>query len=74
MKEYMMKVNEDVETYIVTSKDDNDVVVMSKNAYESLSETVYLLQSPKNAKRLLESIEELEAGGGIEKPLLEEEE
>jgi len=34
--------------------------------YEALEETAYLLRSPKNVRRLLESVEELESGGGKE--------
>jgi len=36
-----------------------------------LQETAYLLRVPKNARRLLESVAELEQGGGQEKDLLE---
>lgn len=37
----------------------------------SIEETLYLLRSPANAKRLLESIGELEARGGEVYDLLE---
>jgi antitoxin YefM len=37
---------------------------MSLEDYESLEETAYLLRSPKNAKRLLEAIAQLESGKG----------
>ena len=49
---------------IVTRKASASVVMMSLEDYEALEETAYLLRSPKNARRLLESIAELEAGGG----------
>jgi len=39
--------------------------------YQALEETAYLLRSPKNIRRLIESIAELEAGKGIEKEMLE---
>ena len=39
--------------------------------YQALEETAYLLRSPKNARRLLEAIAELEAGRGTERELLE---
>lgn len=39
-------------------------------SFESMEETAYLLRNPKNAQRLLESIAELEAGGGQERTLL----
>ena len=48
---------------------DKAVVMMSLEDYEALWETAYLLRSPKNARRLLESIHELEHGGGQEHPL-----
>jgi antitoxin YefM len=36
--------------------------MLSLDDYESLQETAYLLRSPANAKRLLESIEAAEKG------------
>ncbi len=35
------------------------------------TETAYLLRSPENARRLLESIAQLEAGGGTEREMIE---
>ena len=67
----MKKVCEDHDPVIITRKNGEAVVMISLEDYEALSETAYLLQSPKNAKRLLESIEELESGKGIERDLLE---
>ena len=39
--------------------------------YEALEETAYLLRSPKNTRRLIESIAQLEGGKGIERSLME---
>jgi antitoxin YefM len=36
--------------------------LVSADEYRSLKETVYLLQSPRNAERLRESIAQLRAG------------
>ncbi|ADZ40848.1 Antitoxin yefM [Yersinia enterocolitica subsp. palearctica 105.5R(r)] len=44
---------------------------MSLEEYESLEETAYLLRSPANAKHLMDSIEELRAGKGIQRELEE---
>ena len=66
----MKKVCEDHDPVIITRKNNEAVVMMSLDDYESLNETAYLLQSPKNAKRLLKSIEELEKGNGKERELL----
>jgi antitoxin YefM len=45
--------------------------MMSLEDYESMKETTYLLRSPKNARRLLESIQQLEEGKGKERMLVE---
>ena len=57
---------------IITKKSDKSVVMISLEDYESMEETAYLLRSPKNAQRLLESIHELESGNGIERELIAE--
>ena len=45
---------------IITRKNSRSVVMISLEDYQALEETAYLLRSPKNARRLLESIAELE--------------
>lgn len=54
---------------IVTRKRSESVVIMSLEDYEALEETAYLLRSPKNAQRLIESIAQLEKGEGTQKEL-----
>ena len=66
----MKQVCEDHDPIIITRKNNEAVVMMSLDDYEALNETAYLLQSPKNAKRLLKSIEELDKGKGKERELL----
>ena len=39
-----------------------DVVVISKSDYESMEETLHLLSSEKNRKRLAQGIEQIEKG------------
>jgi antitoxin YefM len=56
---------------IITKKGRDSVVMMSLEDYESMKETTYLLRSPKNARRLLESIQQLEEGRGVERELTE---
>jgi antitoxin YefM len=56
---------------IITKKGIESVVMMSLEDYESMKETTYLLRSPKNARRLLESIQQLEEGKGKERVLAE---
>jgi len=47
------------------------VVMLSLEDYQALEETSHLLRNPKNARRLLDSVNELDAGGGIERALNE---
>jgi len=56
----------DREEVIITRAGHEPVVIVSLDDYESLKETAYLLRSPANAQRLLDSIERLESGHGIE--------
>jgi antitoxin YefM len=67
----MDKVCEDHAPVIVTRKSTNSVVIMSLEDYEALQETAYLLRSPKNARRLIESIAQLEINQGTERDLIE---
>ena len=41
---------------LVTRKNGENIVVISEDDFQSLHETAYLCQSPKNLSRLLESI------------------
>jgi antitoxin YefM len=59
------------EPVIITRSGEASVVMLSLEDYKSLEETAYLLRSPKNARRLIESIAELERGGGTERELAE---
>jgi antitoxin YefM len=49
------KVNTDHEPVRITSKA-GDAVLMSADDYDSWQETVYLLRSPENARRLMEAV------------------
>jgi antitoxin YefM len=67
----MKAVCDDHDPVIITRKKHDAVVMMSLEDYEALNETAYLLHSPRNTKRLLESIEELEKGNGKVRKLVE---
>lgn len=60
------------EETIITRAGHEPVVIVSLEEYESLRETAYLLRSPVNARRLLDSIERLERGQGASHELLED--
>ena len=67
----MDRVCEDHEPIIITRNGEQAVVMMSLEDFKALAETSYLLRSPKNAKRLLESIASLESGKGKARSLAE---
>ena len=67
----ILRVCRDHNPIIITRKREDSVVMMSLEDYESLTETAYLLKSPKNARRLLAALAELEEGKGQERMLVE---
>ena len=67
----MENICDDHEAVIITRKKERSIVMLSLEDYEALEETAYLLRSPKNMKRLIESITQLEHGNGTQKELIE---
>lgn len=55
------KVNSDRSAVEITSKR-GDAVLISRAEYDSLEETAHLLRSPRNARRLLESLDQAAKG------------
>lgn len=45
---------------IITSNSQEPVVMISLEDYNSISETLYLLRSPNNARRLYKALDELQ--------------
>jgi antitoxin YefM len=72
LKAFLDKVHAEHSPLFVTRANGDDVVVLSKEDYESMQETFYLLRSPNNASRLLESIKDYESNNGQQKSLIEE--
>ena len=71
MAKTIEKVVSDRDPVIITKNNDMSLVMMSLDDYESLQETAHLLRSPKNVRRLLESINELDDGRGTEREIIE---
>jgi len=67
----MEQVCDDHAPIAITRKGEGAVVMMSMEDYQALEETAYLLRSPKNTRRLIEAIAELEKGDGVERELVE---
>jgi antitoxin YefM len=64
------EVNDDQVAVEIVSKKGTAFLV-SADEYRSLKETVYLVQSPKNAQRLRESLAELREGDAEQHELIE---
>ncbi|OBS07883.1 type II toxin-antitoxin system prevent-host-death family antitoxin [Acidihalobacter prosperus] len=64
LSEIMNKVTNDRAPVLITRQAGEPVVMMSLQDFNALEETAYLMRSPKNAKRLMESIEQLATNGG----------
>lgn len=71
LSKMMEKVCDDHQPIIITRKKAPSVIMMSLEDFEALQETAYLLRSPENARRLLESVTQLERGEGKERALSE---
>lgn len=71
LKDVMDRVVEDKTEVIVTRQKAEAVVMVSLAEWNSISETLHLLSSPKNAERLRQSIRDMDAGKGAEHELIE---
>lgn len=60
-----------IDAVVITRRKNPPVVIMSLDEYNSIKETDYLLRSPENKKRLLESIKEIREGKAVEHDLIE---
>lgn len=56
------QVVENHQVYIINRRDGENVALIAESDLVSLVETVYLLRSPANARRLLDAIEESKTG------------
>lgn len=68
--EVLDAVTNDREEVVITRAGHEPVVIVSLADFESLRETAYLMRSPANARRLMDAMERLEAGGGTEHDLI----
>jgi len=71
MASYFDQVTNDREPLVVTRQGGKgNLVVMSEAEFAGWQETVHLLNSPKNAERLMASIRQIRAGGARQRDLL----
>ena len=71
LKDVMDRVVEDKTEIVVTRQKAEAVVIVSLSEWYSISETLHLLSSPKNAERLRKAIRDMDAGKGVEHDLVE---
>ena len=71
-KKVLDQVHENSEAIVISRKNGENAVVVSEEEYDRLMETIYLMRSPKNAARLVDSIEQVEQNQLKEKTLLDE--
>jgi antitoxin YefM len=65
------KVNDDADIVLVSRSKGKNVVVMSLEEYNSINETLHLISTNANKKRLDEAIEEMEKGTVSKHELIE---
>ncbi len=66
LKSVMDRVIHDRAPVIVTRKNREAVVMISLDEYNAITETLHVLRSPENARRLRRAIAQLDAGEGVE--------
>ena len=67
--ESMNRVCEDHKPIIITRQNRSPVVMISLEDYNAMEETLYLMRSPKNAMRLMDSISNIKHDEITEKKL-----
>jgi antitoxin YefM len=72
LKNYLDNVENNNETLIIKRGSGKGTVLISLDEYNSIMETLHLLSSKKNAKRLFESIEQMTTGKRVKHSLIEE--
>ena len=66
----MDRVNDDRTPIVITRQRGRSAVLMSLEDYNSLTETMHLLRSPKNAARLAQSMAQASRGGSRKRALI----
>jgi antitoxin YefM len=71
LKSVMDKVVADHSEAIITRRNGEAVVMVSLSEWNAIRETEYLLRNHENARRLRESIAQLERGKGVVRDLIQ---
>ena len=70
-KSVLDRVSNDCDSTLITRRDREDVVLLSKSHYDSIVETLYLMRSPNNAQHLMNAVARDKAGEGESHELLD---
>lgn len=60
LRTLITQVNQDSDIVTVTTKNNENAIIISEDDYRSMEETMYLNQSPANAKHLQRSLQSFE--------------
>lgn len=72
LKNYMKKVNDEYEPLLVVNKDpDENIVVLSKENWDSIQETIRLMNNDYLSDKVLSGMEQVKQKKVIQRPLLE---
>ena len=71
LKSVLDRVVDDRMPVVIARKRGQSVVMLSLDDWNSMQETLHLLSNPENARRLRESIDQLDAGKGVERELIQ---
>ncbi len=72
LKSVLDSVNDNADVTIINRRDAGNAVVMSLDHYNSIMETLYLMQSPANAAYLMDSIAQFKASKATIKQLVKD--
>lgn len=72
LKNFLDNVEFNNETLIIKRGSGKGTVLISLDEYNSIMETLHLLSSKENAKRLFESIEQMKTGKKAQRKLIEQ--
>ena len=72
LKRILDDVTDDADYTVINRRDSSDAVVMGLDYFNSMMETLHLLDSPANAKHLMDSIAQYRAGQAKARDLLDD--
>jgi antitoxin YefM len=71
-KAFCDRVNDEIETVVITRKQGGNVVLISEAEYNNIQENLFVRRNPEAYVRLMKSIKQLKEGKGTVRELLDE--